>query len=165
VTMSTNDNPYAYDNQPAPPPLGQMPPSNWWTRNWKWFVPVGCLLPLISCCGCFSLLTVFTLNTLKATPSYTQALQLAQDDARVTAALGTPLEPAFLLMGQYNLVNSGANADLTYDVTGPGGSATIHVIATEAGGQVDFAFLTVQIHATGETIDLLEAGAPPPDTP
>lgn len=122
-------------------------------------------MPVISCCGCISLLTVFGLNTLKATPSYTQALQQVENDDRVTAALGTPLEPVFLLMGEYNIVNGNINADMMYDVTGPSGSASVHLIATETNGQVDFSVLTVRIHATGETINLLEDAAPPPPTP
>jgi hypothetical protein len=159
--MDTNENPYAYANQPAPP-SPDAPQGNWFARNWKWFVPVGCFVPLISCCGCLSLLTVFGLGALKATPTYTQALQRAENEPRVVAAVGTPFEPAFWLMGQYNLVNGTANADLMFDVTGPNGSATIHAIATETGGQVNFTTLTIQIHATGETLDLLEADAANP---
>src|SRR5438876_830195 len=28
-----------------------IPQAGWWSRNWKWFVPVGCL-SLLATCGC-----------------------------------------------------------------------------------------------------------------
>src|SRR5439155_23631310 len=26
----------------TPPPVPPTPKANWWNRNWKWFVPLGC---------------------------------------------------------------------------------------------------------------------------
>jgi len=34
----------AMSDAPAPPPL---PQPNWWTRNWKWAAPGGCLFVLL----------------------------------------------------------------------------------------------------------------------
>ena len=36
---------------PPPPPPQQPPRRSWWSRNWKWALPVGCLLPVLLCGG------------------------------------------------------------------------------------------------------------------
>jgi len=38
------------------------PPSNWWSRNWKWFVPTGCLTLILLFSLFLALIFTFTLR-------------------------------------------------------------------------------------------------------
>lgn len=38
----------------TPNPEGPMQQPSWFSRNWKWLLPVGCVLPMM-CCGVFGL--------------------------------------------------------------------------------------------------------------
>jgi hypothetical protein len=49
---------------PLPPP---MPPTNWFGRNWKWVVPVGCLVPVFFLGGCALAIFFFAMGVLKQT--------------------------------------------------------------------------------------------------
>ena len=64
----------------------------WFGRNWKWFVPTGCLtfvlIAALLGCGIFF---VFTKAT-KASDAYQTAFDTAKDDPRVIAALGKPID-------------------------------------------------------------------------
>ncbi|QDT16300.1 cytochrome c oxidase assembly factor Coa1 family protein [Alienimonas californiensis] len=128
----------------------------WWSRNWLWAAPVGCLTPLVLCGGCLFAVVGGAFGALKSSPPYAESLAAAQADADVQEALGAPIEPAFLVQGSFNNTNGNSDADLTYEISGPNGSGTVHVVGTAApGGDWEYSEMSVQI--PGEpAIDLLE---------
>ncbi len=48
--------------------------ASWWSRNWKWLVPIGCLLSLILFVG-FTYL-IMTFGLMKSSDAYIQARKL-----------------------------------------------------------------------------------------
>ena len=50
----------------------------WWTRNWKWAVPTGCLLVLLLAFGGCVSLFVGAVAAMKNTGAYTQAVERAR---------------------------------------------------------------------------------------
>lgn len=143
---------------PGAPPPG--PRKSWWGRNWKWVVPVGCLTPIIVCGGLITLGVTVGLGAIKSSDVYQQSLAAAQADARVQQALGTPVEPGFLVTGNIDVQNSSGRADLTYPISGPKGGGTVHAMGDMAGGAWTLNLVVVKIDASGEEIDVL-AGASP----
>jgi len=140
--------------QPQMMPPSQ-PPRSWWSRNWKWFVPVVTLPPLLCCCVTPVLLFVGVFSAIRSSEPFTKSLEMVQASPEVQAELGTPIKAGFMLQGNINYQNSGGDADIYYPVSGPNGSATVYVTATRAQGQWTFDDVTVSIDATGERIDLL----------
>ena len=62
-------------SQPFPPM--PAPPRNWWQRNWKWFVPTGCLTMLVLL-GCFITFILFVvMGALKSSDAYKMAVERA----------------------------------------------------------------------------------------
>src|SRR4030095_14194268 len=57
-----------------PPPTRAMTQPNWWKRNWKWFVPLGCfsIALLFAVFGGSILVIVF--SAMKSTDLYKDAL-------------------------------------------------------------------------------------------
>lgn len=124
---------------------------SWFGRNWFWLVPLVCLLPVLGCGGLVALL----FGMLKGSEPYQQSLRRVQGHAEVRAALGQPVEPSFVVMGSIHYRNRDGDADLTYDVSGPNGSGTVHVVADKRAGAWTLKTLDVTLHATNRRIDLL----------
>jgi cytochrome oxidase complex assembly protein 1 len=138
-----------YPPDPTPPP-----PPNWWHRNWKWAVPVGCVLPVLICGGIITAILALVFGTIKASEPYNHALQAAGANARVAAILGGSPNPGTFPSGSINLNNDAGNADLSIPVSGPKGSGTIHVIATKSAGAWKYKTVTFQPAGSKEQIDI-----------
>ena len=143
-----------------PPPLPwALPPektATWWQRNWKWFVPVGCLGLLAIFTGFVALIVTIVFGVIKSSDVYQEALARAKTDPAVEMALGTPIEQGLLVMGNINVSGSSAEADLAIPISGPDDEATIYAVAEKSAGRWIFSTLVVEIKTTGDRIDLME---------
>jgi hypothetical protein len=135
-----------------PPALPNKRPADWWSRNWKWFVPAICAAVVLFAGGIlFSVLAL-----IKSSDAYKGAVARAQSAAVVAEAIGTPIQEGFLVMGKINVGGASGKADLAIPIEGPRGKATIYVIATKRLGKWHFDRCIVQVKQTGQTIDLSE---------
>lgn len=143
-----------------PPPLPDTAPpakpTSWWQRNWKWFIPVGCL-------GLLVLFTVFVVvivsvvfGIMKSSEVYQVAVDAARSNPAVEMALGTPIEERLLVMGNINVSGSSGEADLAIPIAGPESEGTIYAVAEKSAGKWAYSILEVEVKTTGERIDLLE---------
>ncbi|HYE73973.1 MAG TPA: cytochrome c oxidase assembly factor Coa1 family protein [Blastocatellia bacterium] len=128
---------------------------NWWGRNWKWFVPTGCLTLVLICGGFFTGIFFIVFGSLKSSDVYQTAVTRAQNNAEVRAALGTPIEPRFWVSGEIKTSNNLGRANLAIPISGPQGNGTIYVVAHKSGGKWDYSIMACEIAATGARIDLL----------
>jgi hypothetical protein len=133
-------------------------PKNWWQRNWKWFVPVGCLGLLVIFAAFVTLIGTLVFGMIKSSAVYKDALAAARSNPAVVQALGTPIEEGILVMGSINISGASGNADLAIPISGPKGKGTLYAKATRSEGKWTFSQLVVEIKATKEKIDLLEHG-------
>jgi hypothetical protein len=140
-------------------PEGQMAPQpGWWSRNWKWVVPVGCLTPVLMC-GCFGALGLyFVTSAIKSSDAYQQAVALVSENPEVQLALGTPIEFGFP-RGSMNTDSGQGRASLNIPVEGPRASGTLRVEALSLGGEWTFERLEVEVPGR-EPIPLLEPEPP-----
>jgi len=142
-----------------PPPLpGTVSPekqTSWWHRNWKWFVPVGCLGLLAIITGFVVLIVTFVFGIMKSSDVYKIALAAAKSDPAVEMALGSPIEEGLYVLGNINVSGSSGEADLAIPIAGPDDKATIFAVAEKSAGRWVFSTLIVEIKTTGERIDLM----------
>jgi Cytochrome oxidase complex assembly protein 1 len=137
------------------PAMDQPPPQrSWWSRNWKWVVPVGCLVPLLGCGGLIAVGMVIVFGAIRSSDVYTEAMARAKADKQVQAQLGEPIEAGWMTTGNINLTNDTGTADLTIPLTGPKKSATLHAVATKAAGKWEYTTLDVTPTGSTEHIDL-----------
>jgi hypothetical protein len=139
----------------TPEPSFQPPPPNWWSRNWKWFVPVGCLTLVALFAGFVGAIMFFAFSMMKNSDVTQLALAKARGNAQVQQRLGTPIEPGWFVSGSINQAGSSGKADLTIPVSGPRGSATIYADATRFAGEWSFNRLEVAFKDDPNRIDLL----------
>ena len=137
----------------APPP-----PRNWWQRNWKWFVPVGCgsLLALFAL-GIF-LLVFFVFSVMRNTDVFRTALERAKASPEVQAELGEPVEEGWYLTGEVKTVGSSGHADISIPLKGSKKDGTLYAVADKEAGEWTYERLEVAVEGREERIDLLGEG-------
>jgi cytochrome oxidase complex assembly protein 1 len=129
--------------------------SNWWKRNWKWFVPLGCLSIAILFVAFVASIVVIVFSAVKSTDVYKQALAQARADPAVVEALGSPIKEGFLVSGSTNVNGASGEANLAIPVSGPKGKGTIYVAATKSLGHWNYSGLVAEIRQTHQRIDIL----------
>jgi hypothetical protein len=129
---------------------------NWLTRNWKWFVPVGCLTMLVLFLGGIAMIAWFAFAMMKQSDVYADAVAQARAHPAAIEALGTPIEEGLFVSGQINVTGPSGDADLAVPLSGPKGKATLYIVASKSAGQWRFSTLQLQPDAGAARIDLLE---------
>ncbi|MGJ7903105.1 cytochrome c oxidase assembly factor Coa1 family protein [Lysobacter sp. 1R34A] len=147
------------------------PNPGWWSRNWKWAVPSGCLtlvlLAGLLLVGVIGLGIKGLSGVMKASEPYRHAIVLAEGNAEVVAALGTPLRTGSMIQGTLTTENANGRADLSVPLTGPKGEATLYIKGEREADRWTYSLLEVAIQGSGQRIDLLDEQAAPrePTTP
>ena len=133
------------------------PRPNWWTRNWKWFVPVGCLSMLLLFVAFVGSIALIVFSAMKSTDVYKDALARAKGNPAVIGALGSPITDGYLVSGNTNVNGASGEANLSIPISGPNGKGTIYVAANKSLGRWNYSGLVVEIAETHRRIDLLQA--------
>jgi hypothetical protein len=134
-----------------------MPRRNWWKRNWKWFVPLGCFSIALLFVVFVGSMIVIVFSAVKSTDVYKNALTRARSDPAVIEALGSPVTQGFLVSGNTNVNGASGEANLAIPVFGPKGKGTIYVAAKKSLGRWEYSGLVLEIENTRQRIDLLRS--------
>jgi len=134
--------------------MQEQPKTSWWGRNWKWLVPLGCLVPALGCGGVIAGIFFATFSAIKSTEPYKESLAAVKQNARVQTALGSPIDAGLLVGENIRLENADGEANLNYSVAGPNAKATVYVDATKKAGQWTYHSVIVDIDATGARIEI-----------
>ena len=134
---------------------------NWWTRNWKWFVPTGCLTIVVLFVAFVGSIVIIVFSAIKSTDPYKDAFAKAKMHLAVIEALGSPIKEGFFVSGNTNVNGAAGEANLSIPISGPKGKGTIYVKAKKSLGRWSYSDLVVEIQKTGHRIDLLKGPAAP----
>jgi hypothetical protein len=145
-------------NQPLTQPATPRP--NWWKRNWKWFVPLGCFTMVLVLLIFVGSILVIVFSAMKSTDVYKDALARAKTDPAVIEALGSPIKDGFLMSGNTNVNGAAGESNLSIPISGPKGKGTIYVSAQKSLGKWMYSGLVVELAQTHQRIDLLKGQAP-----
>jgi Cytochrome oxidase complex assembly protein 1 len=143
--------------------MDQPSQGNWWSRNWKWVVPVGCLVPIVLGSGVVFLVVSLVFGAIKSSDAYTQAVARARANDEVKAVLGEPIQTGYFVSGNISVDGSSGNADFSIPLSGPKGSATLYVTAKKAAGRWEFTTLEVAPKGSDTRIDLQQRVSPRPN--
>lgn len=131
----------------------------WFAKNWKWFVPAGCLSVLVAL-GAFVAITLsLVFGSMKSSDVYRRAVETVKASPAAVAALGTPIEPGFFVSGNLSVNGPSGTASLSIPLSGPRGKGTVFAEATKRAGQWTFSLLVFEAGATKERTDLLAEGS------
>jgi hypothetical protein len=137
-----------------------MPTSNWWKRNWKWFVPLGCFTVALMFVIFVGSILVIVFSAMKSTDVYKDALARAKADPAVIEALGSPIKDGFLMSGNTNVNGASGESNLAIPISGPKGKGTIYVSAQKSLRRWNYSGLVVEVGQTHQRIDLLQRRVP-----
>jgi hypothetical protein len=137
----------------------EQPPvrKSWWSRNWKWFVPVGCLGIVAVVVAVVALFVSLIFGAMKSSDVYKQALEKATANRAVISELGEPIEGGWLVSGTINVSGSAGDADLAIPVSGPKKSGTIYAVARKSAGEWTFSRLEVEVEGGTSRINLMDS--------
>jgi hypothetical protein len=134
---------------------------NWFGRNWKWLVPVGCLTLLLLVLGAVLVLVYFVFGMMKQAEPYQHGLAAASANPAVVQALGAPLHGGLMLQGHIEISDEEGSAELTIPIEGPRGEGKVYVVARKRGGHWIYDVLEADIGAPAR-IDLRSPPVPAP---
>jgi len=127
----------------------------WWSRNWKWFVPTGCLALVVLIIAFVVLIALLVFGTMKSSEVYQASLARAKADPAVAEALGSPLKDGMFLSGKTSVDGASGEADLAIPISGPKGKGTLYVVASKSAGLWKYTTLVVEVQKTSERLDLI----------
>jgi hypothetical protein len=129
---------------------------NWLQRNWKWFVPVGCLTLLALFAAFILVVVVGAFAAIKSSDVVKDGLRRAQENPDVILALGEPVEDRWWVSGSINTTGSSGEADISVPLKGPKGKGTLYIVANKEAGEWIYQRLEVEVDGGSERINLLE---------
>jgi hypothetical protein len=138
------------------PSISSPPKGNWWTRNWKWFVPLGCFSVAVLFVVFVASVMLIVFTAVKSTDVYKDAVARAKSHPAVLEALGSPVTEGFLVSGNTNVDGASGEANLSIPVSGPKAKGTIYVAANKSLGRWNYSGLVLEIANTHQRIDLLK---------
>jgi hypothetical protein len=152
-----------YTMPPAPPPAPE-PPRGWWSRNWKWVVPVGCLLPIVLLAAFVAGVAFVAFTVIRSSDVYAESMSRVKKSDAVRARLGEPIESRWWILGSLNIDDDRGEANLRIPIRGPRNDGTVRVVATKRNSKWYYAAMRVDIGE--ESISLLtdEEPSPPEST-
>jgi len=136
--------------------LDKVAQKEWYEKNKRWAVPVGCLVAIIAIVGFFGGIFFFVFSIIKYSDVYVESLTRAQSSPAVVKSLGEPIKEGFLVFGSIHVNGPSGEADLAIPISGPKGSGTINAVATKSAGKWHFQVLEVDIKGSEGRIDLLD---------
>jgi Cytochrome oxidase complex assembly protein 1 len=135
---------------------GAPPPRNWWQRNWKWVVPVGCLT-IVALFALFVAGVVgIAFRAMKSTDVVREAVATAAASPAVREALGEPVRQGWYLTGNIQVNGPSGQADVAIPLKGSQRDGTLYVVAEKSAGRWTYETLEVEVEGTEERINLLE---------
>jgi Cytochrome oxidase complex assembly protein 1 len=144
----------------TPPPIPSQTRGNWWTRNWKWFVPTGCLTLFLAFTAFILSILLIAFGAIKSTDVYKDAIVKAKTSPAVIEALGSPIKEGMFVSGNINANGASGESDLAIPISGPKGKGTIYLKAEKSLGRWNYLELVVEIKNGGARIDLIKNPAP-----
>ncbi len=116
----------------------------WWSRNWKWAVPAGCVTLCVFWIVAISALIYGMFFLMKTADVYEQALQEVKNNPQVIASIGSPVKDGWYMTGTIKTSGSGGEADISFPVSGPQGSGKVYAVAEKSAGKWTFTTLVFE---------------------
>ena len=129
----------------------------WWSRNWKWVVPVGCLSMLAAVAVVIVLIVTLVFGALKSSDVYKRAMAKATANPTVISELGEPIESGWMVSGSISVNGSSGEADISIPISGPKKSGTIYAVGRKSAGEWKFSRLEVEVPNRPLRINLLSS--------
>lgn len=138
----------------SPPLSADRPPRGWWTRHWRWAVPLVVVLALMIVVGCSMGWLLRWSALAHASPPMREAMRRAACSPEVVSLLGEPLQADRLPHGDLRVGPDGRqDVGLMVGVEGPLAAGWLIVRGTRMDDSWDYPVMYV-LDEHEQTIDL-----------
>ncbi|MBE15969.1 MAG: hypothetical protein ABNH00_05290 [Dokdonia sp.] len=139
-----------YDNQNE-----LVKPPSWWKRNWKWALPAG---------GCLTIITIAIVvvvgglysfaEGIKEDMGYEPVVEAVQQNQEVIDAIGTPITSDGVKTFNIKINNGDRSNHVTIGISGPDGEALIDLITLGKDKTLTYEKIEVYVEGTEQVISL-----------
>lgn len=136
----------------------------WFSRNWKWAVPLGCLGTIVMFVGFVAAIFLVVMGAMRTSDAYQIAMSRARQHPAVIDALGEPIEVGWFVSGNINVNGASGEAELSVPLSGPQGSGTLYIVADKVVGEWIFERMEVALADSMERVNLLSETNETPDS-
>lgn len=137
-----------YDNQ-------LVSKGNWFNRNWKWAVPVGCLSFVIIFIGLIVGGAFWGFSKITSDSDVTKhAISIINHNPEVQQKLGTNIVTDGMFSGSLSVSNDTGDADISVPIKGTKGTGKAIIVAEKEFNKWNYEKIAVQIDETGEVITI-----------
>ena len=120
---------------------------SWIDRNWRWVLPVACIVFPFGGVGIFLVILSLALGMIKTSEPFETGLERARANAKVVEFLGTPLDDDFMTSGNISANDEEGTASLVIPISGPKASGMLYVDGTKENGTWTYSRLEVVIES------------------
>jgi hypothetical protein len=146
------------NDAPRPPQSERF--QKWLGHNWLWFIPTAIVAVVGFWVVLFGAIFFWVFGIVRDSVPYKDAMASAQSDSRIIQHLGTPIEEGWLTSGSIRYNNASGDANLRIPLSGPKGSATLHLVAHRSAGRWTFSTLECQFENSREWFSVLPQTPP-----
>ncbi len=143
------------DSMNPTPPAGTPPQRNWWQRNWKWVLPVGCGSMIVLVALFVLSIVFFVFSMIRSTGVFQDALESAKAHPEVRAELGEPVREGWWVSGSVETTGPSGTADISIPLRGSKTDGTLYAVARKSAGRWSYDLLEVEVEGREERINLL----------
>ncbi len=153
----------SYGTVPAPPsPAPYVPQQkSWFSRNWKWFIPVVVLVPALLLVLFVGAIMSLVFGMMKSSEPYKHGMAVMMSNPQAIQSLGAPVKAGRLVSGNINTTDSSGDADLSIPVRGSLRSGKLYVIAKKSVGVWHYEKIQLWIDGQSSGLDLLHDSSVP----
>jgi len=132
-------------SEPTPAFSTDPPPPTWFSKNWKWFVPVIVLATAVLFAAFVAIIFAAVNAMFRNSSPYQLAIQRATNSSAVAEEIGVPFHVGWLISGSLNYRNQDGNVDMSIPISGEHGRGRIVVSGKKHGGEWTFETFEVEI--------------------
>src|SRR5258708_18000676 len=140
---------------PANSVAAAPPPRSWFSRNWKWFVPLVVITPILLFTLFIGGIIALVFGIVKSSEPYKHGVQVVTHDPHALRALGSPVEIGSLVSGSTNETGASGEANLAIPVHGSAHAGQLYVIAEKSGPEGEYKKLQLWGDGDPNGIELL----------
>ena len=140
----------------TPPVSSSVPPAK--KSGCIKYGAIGCGVVLLLGTLFVTALFLFVFAMMRTSDPYKEAMRRAQQDARVVAKLGSPVEAGWFITGSINTSGSSGNADLEIPIHGARAKGSVHVVAKKEAGTWKYRLMRMTAE-DGTQVDLIASQA------
>ena len=133
-------------------------PRSWWSKNWKWVVPVS---------GCFTIIVLGILllgtaifgffSSTKSNYDADELFTMAQTNPQIIKALGEPIQKYDQVLSKILYENGSKSYSVQLPLKGSKSTGILKFKSAGSGEDTTIEIFEIQVEETGELIDLKDS--------